>query len=108
MTITATADEEVGGITTLNLAALAADDAANNVDAGTATATDDYTLGAVSLTIDGGETTGTAEVTLTVVDDTTDEDNETIVLWDADGDTVGGKTYTVAPVKVTIIDDDDS
>ena len=107
--ITATADAPVGGILTLDLTALASADAANGIDAGTAEAAD-YTLNptTVTLRIDGGSTSGTATVSLTIVDDGDDESNETIVLWDADGGAAGGKTYTTAPVMLTIIDNDDT
>ncbi|WP_419862122.1 hypothetical protein [Candidatus Palauibacter sp.] len=110
VTITATAKRELAGITTVSLAAVASADGANNIDASTAEGTD-YTLAPspVILTF-SGSTTATAEVTLTVTDDTTDEANETIVLWDSDGGAVVGSTDTptVQPVTITIMDNDDS
>ena len=109
VTITATAKSELAGITTIELTALASADATNNIDASTAEAAD-YTLNPTTVSIRMEGTTGTADVTLTVVDDGTDESNETIVLWDADGGSVVGSTDTptVQPAKVTIIDNDDT
>ena len=84
----------------------------NNIDGSTATVTDDYTIdpATVTLTINAGQTTVTAEVELTVVDNNTAESNQTIVLWDSDGGAVVGSsdTPTVQPVTITIIDDDGS
>ena len=96
--ITATADAPVNGITTFELAL-----------SGTAGA-DDYTANptSVTLTINARATTGSAMVTLTITDDATDESNETIIFDDADGATVGTKTYTVDPVTLTIVDNDDT
>ena len=110
VTITATAKNELAGITTIELTALAAANAANNIDGSTATVTDDYTLSPTTVSIRMEGTTGTAQVTLTVVDDGADEANETIVLWDANGGAVVGSadTPTVQPAKLTIIDNDDT
>ena len=58
--------------------------------------------------IDARGTTATATVTLEIEDDSTDEANETIIFDDADGSVVGSKTYTVAPVTLTIVDNDDT
>ncbi|WP_419858185.1 hypothetical protein [Candidatus Palauibacter irciniicola] len=97
--ITATADAPVNGITTFTLALT-----------GTATGggTDYTDPAAVTLTINTGGTTATADVTLTITDDAADEANETIIFDDADGATVGTKTYTVGPATLTIIDNDDA
>ena len=102
--ITATADEAVSGITTFELALT-----------GTATGGGtDYTPPAtVTLRIDGGSTSGSTSVTLTITDDGDDESNETIIFDDANGAQAavpggGGKTYTVSPVTLTIIDNDDT
>ena len=74
-----------------------------SVEAGTATATDDYTTGAVpTLTIAAEERSGTATFTLTPVDDTTGEGDETVTI----GGTVTVETLTVNGTQVTIIDDD--
>ncbi|MYH08909.1 MAG: hypothetical protein F4143_01850 [Gemmatimonadales bacterium] len=98
VTITATADAPVNGITTFTLAR-----------SGTATSGTDYTdPGTVTLTIDARGTTATVDVTLTITDDADDESNETIIFDDADGATVGAKTYTVGPATLTIIDNDDT
>ena len=96
--LTATATEAVGGIVNFSLAL-----------GGTATNPDDYTANpaTVALQIDGGETSGTATVTLTIVDDSADDDDETIVFSDADGAKVSAdKTYTIASETVTIKDND--
>ena len=96
--ITATADAPVNGITTFTLART-----------GTATSGTDYTdPGTVTLTINARATTGSTTVTLTITDDGDDEANETIIFDDEDGATVGTKTYTVDPVTLTIIDNDDT
>ncbi|MXW68010.1 MAG: hypothetical protein F4Z72_13550 [Gemmatimonadales bacterium] len=98
--ITATADAPVNGIATFNIALT-----------GTATGggTDYTDPAAVTLTINTNGTTATADVTLTIQDDATDEANETIIFDDADGSNViGGKTYTVGPATLTIIDNDDT
>lgn len=104
--ITATADEAVSGVTTFALALT-----------GTATGGGtDYTDPAatsLSLTINARATTGSTTVTLTINDDGDDESNETIIFDDADGAQAavpggGGKTYTVAPVTLTIVDNDDT
>ena len=98
VTVTATADAPVNGITTFNLAL-----------GGTAVAAD-YTANptSVTVTINTGGTTATADVTLTITDDGDDEANETIIFDDADGATVGAKTYTVGPATLTIMDNDDT
>ncbi|WP_419858167.1 hypothetical protein [Candidatus Palauibacter irciniicola] len=98
VTITATADAPVNGITTFTLAL-----------GGTATAGTDYTGPAsVTLTINTNGTTASEDVTLTITDDADDEANETIIFDDADGATVGAKTYTVGPATLTIMDNDDT
>ena len=66
----------------------------------TATATDDYSLPA-AFTINEGNKTATANVT--IVDDTDDEQNETIVLR-ASSTTSG---ITITGVTITITDNDD-
>ncbi|MDE2719308.1 SwmB domain-containing protein [Candidatus Palauibacter polyketidifaciens] len=85
---------------TLNGAALAANTTVSlSVSAGTASASD-FTAGTAALTIDAGETTGTATLSLTPVDDRVDEDDETVTVTG----TVSGLTVTGA--TVTIADDD--
>ena len=97
---TAESDVPVGGIVNFALTA-----------GGTATATDDYTVNptTVNLQIDGGGMSATATATLTIVDDATDEANETIIFSDADGaEVTGDKTYTIGMVTITIMDNDDT
>ena len=85
---------------TLNGAALAANTTVSlSVSAGTASASD-FTAGTAALAIDAGETTGTATLSLTPVDDHVDEDDETVTVTG----TVSGLTVTGA--TVTIADDD--
>ncbi|MYE33768.1 MAG: hypothetical protein F4X23_02825, partial [Gemmatimonadales bacterium] len=85
---------------TLNGAALAQSTTVSlSVSAGTADASD-FTAGTAALTIDAGETTGTATLSLTPVDDRVDEDDETVTVTG----TVSGLTVTGA--TVTIADDD--
>ncbi len=67
---------------------------------GTATETTDFKLSSKSVTIAEGQQS--AIVTLTIVDDTVDDDAETIVLQ-ASSTT---PTFTASPVTVTIVDDD--
>ena len=65
---------------------------------GTATKGDDYTIGAESLTLTAGETSVTT--TVTAVQDSIDDDAETVVITaSADGTPIGSAT-------VTITDDD--
>ena len=74
------------------------------VEAGTATATDDYTTGAApTLTIDAGDRSGTATLTLTPEDDPDDEPNETVTI----GGTVTGGALTVNAAELTITDNDE-
>ena len=69
----------------------------------TATVTTDYTAGTVpTLTITGGERSGTTDITFTPVDDTDGEGDETVTI----GGTVTVETLTVNGTQVTIIDDD--
>ncbi|MBF0357924.1 MAG: DUF4347 domain-containing protein [Magnetococcales bacterium] len=71
---------------------------------GTATSTTDYTTSATSITIAAGSTTGTA--TITGVDETTDDDNETIII---DISSVTNATESgTQQVTATITDDDSS
>ncbi|MYC67066.1 MAG: hypothetical protein F4X12_12115 [Acidobacteriia bacterium] len=101
VTLTATTTEAVGGIVNFSLAL-----------GGTATgAGTDYTANPspVVLQIDGGGTSATATVTLTIEDDAADEANETIIFSDADGaEVTGDKTYTISSFTVTIMDNDDA
>ena len=86
---------------TLNGTALASDtDVALSITGGTA-GTGDYAVGTIpTLTIDAGATTGTAMFTFTPVNDSADENNETV--------TVGGSAsdLNVNGATITIIDDD--
>ena len=70
-----------------------------SVSPGTASASD-FTAGTAALTIDAGETSGTATLSLTPVDDRIDEDDETVTVTG----TASGLTVTGA--EVTITDDD--
>ena len=65
--------------------------------------TDYGTLGSVTLTIDTGQTTGTASFTLAPSDDDVDEANEALTV--AGSTTAAG--FTVNPTAVTIADDDE-
>ena len=72
--------------------------------AGTATETDDFTLSTRTVTVPQGETAnGAGTLVLTAVDDSVDDDGETIVL-EASA-TVAGEMHTGSHT-VTIIDDD--
>ena len=66
--------------------------------AGTATQTADYTISAQSLTLTAGETSVTA--TVTAVQDTIDDDAETVIV------TAGNGGNTIGSATVTITDDD--
>ena len=107
--ITATADDAaVGGI--LNFS-IALGGTATRGDVGSTAAGDDVRAPAsVALQFNTGETTASATVTLVIVDDGDNEANETIIFDDGDGAQVAGagKTYTVRPVTLTIIDNDDT
>ncbi|MYF94987.1 MAG: hypothetical protein F4210_05680, partial [Holophagales bacterium] len=71
-----------------------------SVSAGTASSTDFGSVSAFNLTIDAGETSGTATFSFTPVDDAVDEDDETVAV----GGAVQGLTVTAA--TLTIEDDD--
>jgi len=108
--ITATTDDGagVGGI--LNFS-VALGGTATRGDVSSTDATDDVRAPAsVALQFNTGEATASATVTLVIVDDGNDEANETIIFDDGDGAQVAGagKTYTVRPVTLTIIDNDDT
>ena len=70
---------------------------------GTATVVDDYALGGTPIVIPAGETTGSA--TVTAVQDTVDEDDETVIV-DIEAVTNGTELDTQQQT-VTITDDDD-
>ena len=72
-------------------------------DASTATATDDYTLSAETLTIAAGKRSATA--TLTIVDDAAIETDEVIQLSAA---TAGDVVLTSKALAITIHDDDEA
>ena len=75
-----------------------------SVEAGTATATDDYSTGpAPTLTIATGDQSATATLILTPVDDNATEDGETVTI----GGTVIGGALTVTAAVVTITDNDE-
>ena len=66
---------------------------------GTATKGDDYTIGAESLTLTAGQTSVTT--TVTAVQDSIDDDAETVVITASNG------ASTIGSATVTITDDDD-
>ena len=110
LTVSATKVGEEDGATvltvtgTLDGATLAtATDIAVSVSAGTATETTDYTADTATLTIAAGQSSGTASITLTPVNDALDEGDETVAI---DATTASGLTLTPAAVTVTITDDD--
>ena len=74
--------------------------------AGTATATDDYTVASstASLTIPIGSRSGTATFRLTPVDDLTDDDEETVTI---SASTTSALTLSPSSLTVTIDDDDE-
>ena len=97
--------EDVGTVpltATLNTVALSATTVSLTAgDASTATATDDYTLSAETLTIAAGKRSATA--TLTVVDDTAVETDEVVHLSAA---TAGDVVLTSKALAITIADND--
>ncbi len=99
LTITATATSgEVAGQVVASVVIAGADGA----DSGDFTATSP-----VELVIDAGATVGMATTTVTIVDDTEDDDGETI-MFSAVNVIVGGKAYTFGSVKLKIVDNDDA
>ena len=100
-------DEDAGATAiavtgTLNGAPRTSDTAVSvSVSAGTASTSDFAAVPDITLTIEAGQTTGTATFTLTPVNDAIDEDDETIVV----GGTVQGLDAMAATVTV---DDDDA
>ena len=106
VTITATAKSEVGQQLNASVTIAGADGASLGAADSTADTDDVRGPGTVALSIDAGGTVGTAEVTLTIVDDTTDDDGETI-QFSAENVTIGDKAYTIGSVKLPITDNDD-
>ena len=112
LTVEPTEVAEEGGATTLTVtamlnAAVRTDPTVVTLIVGasgdSATATTDYTTGAVpTLTIAAEERSGTETFTLTPVDDTDGEGDETVTI----AGTVTVETLTVNGTEVTIIDDD--
>ncbi len=95
---------EAGGVATVKVSTggvtLATDQEFELTLGGTATLDTDYTIDATTLTLDAGETEVAA--TITAVDDTEDDDAETVVVTASlDGATVGS-------AQTTTIDDDES
>ena len=105
-------NEDAGATTltvtgTLNGSALTTDTLVSlTLAAGTATATDDYTVASstASLTIPTGSRSGTANFRLTPVDDLTDEDEETVTI---SASTTSALTLSPSSLTVTISDDDE-
>ncbi len=106
--ITGTTDTPVGGILNFSIA-LGGTASRGDVDS-TADTFDYRAPENVALQFNTGGTTASATVTLVIVDDGDDEANETIIFDDADGVQVAGagKTYTVGPETLTIVDNDDN
>ena len=105
-------NEDAGATTltvtgTLNGSALTTDTLVSlTLAAGTATATDDYTVASstASLTIPTGSRSGTANFRLTPVDDLTHEDEETVTI---SASTTSALTLSPSSLTVTIADDDE-
>ena len=100
-------DENAGAAVTLTVTGTlnagtrtAATEVALAVNAGTATLTDDYTATGATLTIVAGQSSASATLTVTPVDDTVAEGPETVSI----GGSVTGLTVTAA--TVTLIDDE--
>ena len=92
---------------TLDGAALTTDTVVSlTLEAGTATETDDYTVGsaAATLRIAAMATSGTASFALTPVDDMIDDDDETVTITSSSTSTL---TLTPASLTVTITDNDE-
>jgi autotransporter-associated beta strand protein len=95
-TITATLSSTAGSSTTVNL-----------TTSGTATGSGtDYSLSPTSITITAGQTTGTA--TVTAVQDTRDENNETVVIDISSVSGGGGATESGSQQRAVTITDDDA
>ena len=105
-------NEDAGATTltvtgTLNGSALTTDTLVSlTLAAGTATATDDYTVASstASLTIPTGSRSGTANFRLTPVDNLTHEDEETVTI---SASTTSALTLSPSSLTVTIADDDE-
>ena len=105
-------NEDAGATTltvtgTLNGSALTTDTLVSlTLAAGTATATDDYTVApsTASLTIPTGSRSGTASFRLTPVDDAIDDDDETVTIA---ASTTSALTLSTSSLTVTIADDDE-
>ena len=96
---------EAGGVAVFTATLSAATERDVTIDlavSGTATATDDYTLTGTQIVIPAGSTTGS--VTATAVDDTADDDAETIVV---DIDVVTNANEDGTQQATTTIEDDD-
>ena len=92
---------------TLDGAALTTDTVVSlTLEAGTATASADYTVGsaAATLRIAARATSGTASFALTPVDDMIDDDDETVTIASSSTSTL---TLTPASLTVTITDNDE-
>ena len=97
---------EAGGVATVTatISTAAAQDVTVNLSiSGSATASDDYITSGTSIVIPTGSLTGTA--TITAVDDTLDDDDETVVV-DIDS-VIGAQESGQQQVTVTIADDDE-
>ncbi len=103
---TATVDENLGTatITATLSAAHTADVTVELGISGTATDTDDYTISATQIVIPTGSTSGS--VTVTAVQDTVDDDDETVIV-DISTATNAQESGT-QQVTITIVDDDDA
>ena len=106
LTVSPASVDESGGAATLTVTGTL-DAAARTQDTAVAVAVKpvtaspwDYTAGTVMLTIAAGDTSGTASLTLTPVNDAEDEADETVIIKGSTMD------LTVTPATVTILDDD--
>ena len=88
---------------TLNGAALTTATDVRLTISGTATRDADYSVTVLPLTIPAGSVSGTATLTLSLVDDSVDEDDETVIFT---ATTTSGLTLSPSSLTVTITDND--
>ena len=88
---------------TLNGAALTTATDVRLTISGTATRDVDYSATVLPLTIPAGSVSGTATLTLSLVDDSVDEDDETVIFT---ATTTSGLTLSPSSLTVTITDND--
>ena len=90
---------------TLNGAALTTATDVTLTISGTATRDADYSATVLPLTIPAGSVSGTATLTLSLVDDSVEEDDETVIIT---ATTTTGLTLSPSSLTVTITDNDTS